>query len=182
MAQESESRSLDKVIVRLPDGMRDRIKAAAEGNNRSMNAEIVARLDGSFTQSPEEFVGEAAVKIQAGLDALKEQADHFQRTMTLAQEENRRFRDAYAKAMRFLLDNMETLPRPLVEATIGTIIPEAFETEGGAGSQPAPFATFHESPPFVVEEILPHAGQGERGATQRVDRVKRVQTKPKGGP
>lgn len=44
MAQESESRDLDKVIVRLPDGMRDRLKAAAEHNRRSMNAEIVARI------------------------------------------------------------------------------------------------------------------------------------------
>lgn len=46
--QKSESRDLDKVIVRLPDGMRDRVKAAADTNNRSMNAEIVARLEGSF--------------------------------------------------------------------------------------------------------------------------------------
>ncbi|MFD9897493.1 Arc family DNA-binding protein [Mesorhizobium sp. NPDC059025] len=45
MVQESESRSLDKVIVRLPDGMRERLKKAAEANNRSMNAEIVARLE-----------------------------------------------------------------------------------------------------------------------------------------
>lgn len=44
MAQDSESRALDKVIVRLPDGMRDRLKAQAEANKRSMNAEIVARL------------------------------------------------------------------------------------------------------------------------------------------
>lgn len=48
MAQESESRSLDKVIVRLPDGMRDRIKAAADANNRSMNAEIVAALEEKY--------------------------------------------------------------------------------------------------------------------------------------
>lgn len=39
------SRSQDQFIVRLPDGMRDRIKAAAEANNRSMNAEIVATLE-----------------------------------------------------------------------------------------------------------------------------------------
>lgn len=44
MAQESESRSLDKVIVRLPDGMRDELKALASEHKRSMNAEIVARL------------------------------------------------------------------------------------------------------------------------------------------
>ncbi|MBX8827998.1 Arc family DNA-binding protein, partial [Ochrobactrum sp. SFR4] len=44
MTQDTPSRSLDKVIVRLPDGMRDQIKAHAEANNRSMNAEIVSLL------------------------------------------------------------------------------------------------------------------------------------------
>ncbi|WP_083444871.1 Arc family DNA-binding protein [Pseudorhodobacter aquimaris] len=38
----------DKFVLRLPDGMRDRIKAAADANSRSMNAEIVDRLDTSF--------------------------------------------------------------------------------------------------------------------------------------
>lgn len=38
----------DKVLVRMPDGMRDRLKAAAKDRNRTMNAEIVARLDESF--------------------------------------------------------------------------------------------------------------------------------------
>lgn len=38
------NRESDRFMLRLPDGMRDRIKAAAEANNRSMNAEIVARL------------------------------------------------------------------------------------------------------------------------------------------
>lgn len=42
------SEKQDRFIVRLPDGMRDRIKAAAEENLRSMNAEIVARLEASF--------------------------------------------------------------------------------------------------------------------------------------
>lgn len=31
--------------IRLPDGIRDRLKAEAERNKRSMNAEIVARLE-----------------------------------------------------------------------------------------------------------------------------------------
>jgi hypothetical protein len=39
----------DKYIVRLPDGMRERIAEEAKANNRSMNAEIVARLDDSFS-------------------------------------------------------------------------------------------------------------------------------------
>lgn len=38
----------DKVLVRMPDGMRDRMKAAAKANNRTMNAEIVARLQQSM--------------------------------------------------------------------------------------------------------------------------------------
>lgn len=46
------SRSQDQFIVRLPDGMRDRIKAAAEASGRSMNAEIVAALDERY---PEPF-------------------------------------------------------------------------------------------------------------------------------
>lgn len=35
----------DKYVIRLPDGMRERLKADAEASNRSMNAEIVARLE-----------------------------------------------------------------------------------------------------------------------------------------
>lgn len=34
----------EKYIVRMPDGMRDRIKEEAERNCRSMNAEIVFHL------------------------------------------------------------------------------------------------------------------------------------------
>lgn len=45
----------DKYIVRFPDGMRDRIAEAAKANNRSMNSEIIARLEASF-QSPESAV------------------------------------------------------------------------------------------------------------------------------
>lgn len=42
------TRDSEKYIVRLPDGMRERIKRSAEENNRSMNAEIVARLTNSL--------------------------------------------------------------------------------------------------------------------------------------
>ncbi|MDP5307582.1 Arc family DNA-binding protein [Paracoccus spongiarum] len=35
----------DKFVLRLPDGMRNRLKMAAERNRRSMNAEIVDALD-----------------------------------------------------------------------------------------------------------------------------------------
>lgn len=41
-------RESDKFMLRLPDGMRDRIKTAADANNRSMNAEIVATLEEKY--------------------------------------------------------------------------------------------------------------------------------------
>jgi predicted HicB family RNase H-like nuclease len=36
----------DKYVLRLPDGMRDQIKEEADRNGRSMNAEIIHRLNG----------------------------------------------------------------------------------------------------------------------------------------
>jgi hypothetical protein len=44
MAEEQNRSFQDKFMLRLPDGMRDRIKAAAEANQRSMNSEIVTTL------------------------------------------------------------------------------------------------------------------------------------------
>ena len=43
--QRYPSEKLDQYMLRLPDGMRDRIKAAAAENNRSMNAEVVTALE-----------------------------------------------------------------------------------------------------------------------------------------
>lgn len=43
------SRTADQFVVRFPEGMRDRIASEAKANNRSMNAEIVARLEMSVT-------------------------------------------------------------------------------------------------------------------------------------
>ena len=42
------SKIADKFVVRLPDGLRDRINVAAEENHRSMNGEILARICGSL--------------------------------------------------------------------------------------------------------------------------------------
>lgn len=53
MTEEKEfpSDRADKFVVRFPEGMRERIAEAAKANNRSMNAEIVARLEKSFSAS-----------------------------------------------------------------------------------------------------------------------------------
>lgn len=48
MAEDRTPQDADKYIVRFPDGMRDQLKNAAKSNNRTLNAEIVARLQDSF--------------------------------------------------------------------------------------------------------------------------------------
>ena len=44
------SRTADKFVVRLPEGMRDRIADVARAQHRSMNSEIIARLESSLQQ------------------------------------------------------------------------------------------------------------------------------------
>lgn len=48
MAKRFPSDKLDQYIVRFPDGMRDLLKSEAEKNGRSMNAEIITRLEASL--------------------------------------------------------------------------------------------------------------------------------------
>lgn len=49
----------DGFMLRFPDGMRERIKAAADANNRSMNAEIIQTLEFHY---PEPITLEETVK------------------------------------------------------------------------------------------------------------------------
>lgn len=50
MAREKfPSDEIDRIMVRFPAGMRDRIAQAAQANGRSMNSEIVARLQRSLS-------------------------------------------------------------------------------------------------------------------------------------
>lgn len=44
------SRTADKFVVRLPDGMRERIADVARTHHRSMNSEIIACLEQSLLQ------------------------------------------------------------------------------------------------------------------------------------
>ena len=46
------SRTADKFVVRLPEGMRDRIAEVAKQHHRSMNSEIIARLEHSLLDLP----------------------------------------------------------------------------------------------------------------------------------
>lgn len=44
----STREELGQIVIRPPEGMRERIKAAADRNRRSMNAEIVLALDEKY--------------------------------------------------------------------------------------------------------------------------------------
>ncbi|WP_423814736.1 Arc family DNA-binding protein [Pseudomonas fragi] len=44
-----DSREQDKFVLRLPDGLRPRIATAAQDNHRSMNSEIIYRIERSLT-------------------------------------------------------------------------------------------------------------------------------------
>jgi len=48
MREPYPSETQDRFMVRLPDGMRDKIKAAAYASKRNMNGEIIARLEATF--------------------------------------------------------------------------------------------------------------------------------------
>lgn len=56
---EYPSEQADKFLVRFPAGMRDKITAVAKANGRSMNSEIIARLEASLDhRDPEDAAGE----------------------------------------------------------------------------------------------------------------------------
>jgi hypothetical protein len=48
VSEDYPSRELDQFLLRLPEGMRDQIAAAAKSNNRTMTAEMVSRLQKTF--------------------------------------------------------------------------------------------------------------------------------------
>jgi hypothetical protein len=48
MSDQSPSRSLDKIIIRLPDGLKERIRRVAERNDRSVNAELLVLLERAY--------------------------------------------------------------------------------------------------------------------------------------
>lgn len=48
MSDQYPSRELDKVVIRLPDGLKERIRRVAEENGRSVNSELVTLLDRTY--------------------------------------------------------------------------------------------------------------------------------------
>lgn len=45
------SETAEKLLIRFPEGMREKIAESAKAANRSMNAEVIARLERTFAES-----------------------------------------------------------------------------------------------------------------------------------
>ncbi|ATX66707.1 Arc family DNA-binding protein [Roseinatronobacter bogoriensis] len=68
--KESDSRTFsDAFTLRMPDGMRQRIKVGAARNNRSMNAEIIALLEKEYPD-PRTDIRAALARIADLADAI----------------------------------------------------------------------------------------------------------------
>jgi hypothetical protein len=59
MAKKTKVKDYDQFQLRLPPGMRDEINLASKRNDRSMNAEIIGRLQSSGDFIRDWFVGQA---------------------------------------------------------------------------------------------------------------------------
>jgi hypothetical protein len=64
--QMTNSRSADKFVVRLPNGMRDRISEVAGENHRSMNSEIIARIERTLAYEGRAGTHVNAAELSAG--------------------------------------------------------------------------------------------------------------------
>ena len=73
MTQDTPSRHLDQFVVRMPKGMRDRLKNEAIANGRSLNAEIVSRLHNGSPSMAEALVEarRAAERLEAAISGAK---------------------------------------------------------------------------------------------------------------
>lgn len=118
------SEKLDQYMLRLPDGMRERIKAAAEANNRSMNAEIVATLEEAYPAPPSPNLLVTLSEANRVLREIREVADVFENRGTSEQEflaAKERF--AYLKVRQreisdMLAEELALLPEPQQDKSI----------------------------------------------------------------
>lgn len=80
------SRTAEQFVVRFPDGMRDRIAEEAKKNNRSMNAEIVARLQDSFKEFADSEFHAGGSTEQVALSQVVQELESLQRLGSLTYE------------------------------------------------------------------------------------------------
>lgn len=73
------SQGADKFMVRFPGSMREQISRLANQNRRSMNSEIVARLENSLSREREDELQEADEPMQASdIQVFKRELSPFE--------------------------------------------------------------------------------------------------------
>lgn len=77
MAKDTPGRGSDQFPLRFPDGMRDQLKKAAKENNRSLNAEIIARLENTLSDKNVTLTDEIAKRIQLVSDVTGKPLDYI---------------------------------------------------------------------------------------------------------
>lgn len=80
------SRTADKFIVRLPDGMRDKLQARAEANGRSMNSEVVSILSLALGAAETQEIDELRIRLTMLNDRMNIAAQQID---AIAQEKRR---------------------------------------------------------------------------------------------
>jgi hypothetical protein len=94
MVKKVASRGSDQFMVRFPEGMREEIRAAAEAKGRSMNSEIIDRLQETFLQ--DSFLPE-------GLDysdMIHELEDEIEKHQALQEKYDREYGVDYFEAFK----------------------------------------------------------------------------------
>lgn len=71
------SRTADKIIVRLPDGMRDKLRARADANHRSVTAEVVSILALAVGESEAQDINALRVKLSMVNDQMRAAAQQI---------------------------------------------------------------------------------------------------------
>jgi len=75
MANTRVGRGSDQIKLRVPNGMREELKEAAKANSRSMNAEIIARLENFKAQSNHSRLERMEAKIDKLVNRTIEQKE-----------------------------------------------------------------------------------------------------------
>ena len=96
MDDEKNVRDWDRIILRVPDGMRERLQARAAGNHRSMNAEILAII-GAALDTPESLRA-----IQTEVQRLQIEIDGTARSLNLLTDRRNRLRDITCVILRYV--------------------------------------------------------------------------------
>jgi hypothetical protein len=123
------SRTADKFVVRLPDGMREKIAEVARGHHRSMNSEIISRLERSILE--EEAVTGVEQPIIGHIDEIIQKLDVQPWVPQVGQVVRRRDNDTPLGTIKsFRLSNMGLMATIEVFVVDGPAVPDTHQAVG----------------------------------------------------